>query len=356
MKSQLTLLNIICRVAACLLLISGSGCRIIRVPPANAVDVRTVLLPLTPAGVNDRSSEFANVFCSVMQAEFQPDWGRCGQYIDRADTFQPVPLPSLPADFRLVIIAGLLSSCSGQFAVFEEGIKHLHEVHHIEVTTPRVDGFGSTVNNAQQILTHLNSLVQQDNRWIVLLGYSKGATDIQQALVMASPQVKSRIAAFITLSGMIGGSRLYDILGANPDKLLKSISLGSCGSDSGGLAELSRAKRQEFLRDHPGPIVPSYSFAAVSTKENTSKVLQPTWKYLSAYGQEQDSQMLFPEQIVPGGTFLGTARADHWAVAIPFEQDPEMRSKVDRNHYPRAVLLESLFRFAVFHQGSTPNP
>jgi hypothetical protein len=343
MKSYSKLL--IC-IVWCSLCFAWIGCRTIRVPPAKAVPTKTTLLPLELGGVRDQSPLFSNTFCSVMVKEFE-EWGPCDQYIEGAEHPQISDLPSLPTNYRLVIVAGFLSSCSSKFGVFSEGIKHLHEAHQIEVTTARVDGFGSTANNAQQILTYLQNL-PTDGRLIVLLGYSKGATDIQHALAIASPELKQRIAGFISLSGMIGGSHLYDVFDTNPDKLLEPLDLGPCGPNSGGFAALSRANRQEFLKAHPPEAdIPSYSLASVSTKENTSKVLRPFWKYLSAYGQEQDSQMMFPEQILPGSIYLGTAKADHWAVAIPFEDDPALRSKIDRNHFPRTVLLESLLRFAV---------
>ena len=336
--------------AICLLGFVFGGCRTIRVPPAKPLPTRTIFQPLQPGAIKDQSAQFANTFCSVMLNEF-PEWVPCDRYIEGAERFQAVPLPSLPANYRLVVVAGFLSSCSTQFAVFSEGIKHLRDVHHIDTATPRVDGFGSALNNARQILVELG---KNDDRLILLLGYSKGATDVQQALLLASPEVKKKIAGFISLSGMVGGSHLYDVFEESPDKFLKPLDLGACGPDSGGFEELSRAKRQAFLKDHPDPQVLSYSFATVSTEENTSKILKPFRKYLSAYGAEQDSQMMFPEQILPGSTFLGTAKADHWAVAIPFEQDPAMRSKVDRNHFPRAVLLESFTRYAIAaHQAST---
>ncbi len=55
------------------------------------------------------------------------------------------------------------------------------------------------------------------------------------------------------------------------------------------------------------------------------------------------------DAIVPGATFLGAARADHLAIALPFEDlaDGEIRSFMDHNHYPRSALLEALVRFAI---------
>ena len=59
--------------------------------------------------------------------------------------------------------------------------------------------------------------------------------------------------------------------------------------------------------------------------------------------------MAFDDAILPGSTVLGTARADHLAVALPFEKasDASIRAMADQGHYPRAALLEALVRFVV---------
>jgi hypothetical protein len=59
------------------------------------------------------------------------------------------------------------------------------------------------------------------------------------------------------------------------------------------------------------------------------------------------------DAVVPGGTFLGIARADHWAIALPFDEiaDPVKRRRalrwVDKNVYPRTALLEAIVRFVL---------
>ena len=44
---------------------------------------------------------------------------------------------------------------------------------------------------------------------------------------------------------------------------------------------------------------------------------------------------------------VGVAKADHLAVALPFEKssDAAIRAFADKGHYPRAALLESIMRF-----------
>ena len=76
---------------------------------------------------------------------------------------------------------------------------------------------------------------------------------------------------------------------------------------------------------------------------------------LARYSQDQDSQVVAEEGILPGADFLGIAKGDHWALAVPFSDhpDPAIRKAVDRNRFPRVALLEALVRF-VYAPPSTP--
>jgi hypothetical protein len=57
--------------------------------------------------------------------------------------------------------------------------------------------------------------------------------------------------------------------------------------------------------------------------------------------------VIFYDMIIPGSTLLGYARADHLAVAIPVNRNwPTLSAGfMDRNGFPREVLLEALIRF-----------
>jgi hypothetical protein len=71
------------------------------------------------------------------------------------------------------------------------------------------------------------------------------------------------------------------------------------------------------------------------------------WQLQSTYSIDQDSQMIAEEAIIPGARFLGAAKGDHWALALPFWEHPNqtIRRKVDHNRYPRTVLLEAIVRY-----------
>ena len=57
--------------------------------------------------------------------------------------------------------------------------------------------------------------------------------------------------------------------------------------------------------------------------------------------------MIAEEAIIPGARFLGVARGDHWAMALPFFEhaNAEYRKKVNWNRFPRTALLEAIVRY-----------
>jgi len=55
--------------------------------------------------------------------------------------------------------------------------------------------------------------------------------------------------------------------------------------------------------------------------------------------------LIFYDQLIPGCTLLGYVKADHWALAIPFSQDKFAPALIDKNEFPREVLLEAVIRF-----------
>jgi hypothetical protein len=57
--------------------------------------------------------------------------------------------------------------------------------------------------------------------------------------------------------------------------------------------------------------------------------------------------LLKPDAVLPGCKFLGAALADHFAIALPFETANQnyLQAGMDKNHYPRAALLEAVVRF-----------
>jgi len=312
-------------------------------------DGRTLVLWLKPAE-KDRSAAFADLFCSVLGQE-APDggrWGDCSQYLETPST-QRVALAPIPAKYRLLIVPGVLSSCTASTPAFQEGQAHLREKHGMTVDLLPVPNDSSEAN-AGRIADYLRQQRKRgDSRKFIVLGYSKGAPDLQVALA-EDAEAASAVAAFITVAGAVGGSPIADLLPAQAENWIRALHLGECEGDlSAAFGSLRSEVRKAFLAHYPSPAVPTYSLAAVSESNNTSKLLGESWQMLAVYDPKQDSTVVKADTIVPGAFYLGTALADHVAVAIPLEtsSDATVRSAADHNHYPRAALLEALVRFAL---------
>jgi hypothetical protein len=68
---------------------------------------------------------------------------------------------------------------------------------------------------------------------------------------------------------------------------------------------------------------------------------------LGSSGSGEDGQLLKEDAILPDARLLGAAMADHCAIALPFQTSgqKEWSAGMDKNHYPRAALLEAIVRY-----------
>ncbi len=74
-----------------------------------------------------------------------------------------------------------------------------------------------------------------------------------------------------------------------------------------------------------------------------------SWTILNGFSSRNDAQITEQDAIIPGSMYLGAARSDHFALALPLEnmKGGILKSFLDKNNYPRAALLESVVRFAL---------
>jgi hypothetical protein len=310
-------------------------------------DGRTLLVVLTP-DESDRSRAFAGLFCSVLR-ERNPDggeWGDCAQYLE-SPAAGPVELGPMTTKYRVLIVPGLMNTCFPGAPAFKEGQAYLREKYGMTVDLLALPNDGSDAN-AARIAEYLRERMKDDERKYIVLGYSKGAPDLQVALAREAG-VSSAVAAFISVAGAVGGSPLADLIPGLADRWIRQFNLPNCQGDlTQGLKSLSQPARRAFLTSHPAPVVPTYSIPAVSDESRTSKMLLEGWKLISASGAANDSNVARVDAIVPGSIYLGTALADHFALALPFETSNEsLKSGADKNHYPRSALLEALVRFVI---------
>lgn len=307
------------------------------------------------ADTDDLSKKFADLFCSVLKQK-NPDtgeWGACSQYLDGTGR-EDVALAPIRNDYRLLIVPGILSSCVADTAAYAEGQESLRNQYGVSVELLQVPN-NSSEDNARMISEYLKDRFLIDRRPYIVVGYSKGAPDVQVALAKEEG-VAGAVAAFVTVAGASGGSPIADLMPAQAEKWISAFQLKGCQGDlAQGFKSLARSARQAFLASYPKPLVPTYSIVAKSGKTNTSKALLQSWQLLTAFDAIQDGQLTRQDAVVPGAKFLGTALGDHFAVALPFDKssDASIRTAMDQTRFPRAALLESIVRFV---EQDLPNP
>ena len=310
-------------------------------------DGRTLIIYLQPDAPARAGTNFADLFCSVLTQKNPDtgDWGACGQYFEGA-SHSDLKLGAVATKYRVLIVPGIMSSCVSDTPAFQEGQKALKDQYNVSVSLLQVPNDPSE-SNAKLIANYLSSQSWTDSRKWIVLGYSKGAPDVMVALAKEDG-VAQNVAAFVSVAGAVGGSPIADVMPEAADKWIRQYNMKGCQGDlAAGFKSLQRGVRAAFLAAYPRMPVPSYSIVTRSDATNTSKTLLQTWRLLQTFGPVQDGQLLKDDAIVPASTLLGTALADHFAVALPFDKstDSMIRGGMDKTRYPRAALLEAIVRF-----------
>ena len=310
-------------------------------------DGRTLVIYLKP-DETDNSKPFSDIFCTVLSKN-NPDgdkWDGCENYVDGGGSTNAT-LPALSKDYRVLIVPGFMSSCFADSPAFNEGLPVLRDKYGVNVEYLQVPNDGSE-SNSKMIAEFLREKSKGDARKWILVGYSKGTPDLQETLAR-NPDLRPLTAAFISVAGASGGSNIADAIPAMVDKYMNQYKLKpTCKGDMAlGFKSLSKMVRGAFLANYPNPFVPTYSIIAASDKNTTSKALLQTWQLLLTYDPFQDGQLTRSDAIIPGSTYLGIAKGDHFAVALPFDKstDSTIKTGMDKTKYPRGALIESLLRY-----------
>jgi hypothetical protein len=247
------------------------------------------------------------------------------------------------------IVPGVGWDCFSEWLDLKSSVpEHLRQFGYDQIIL-EVDSLSSSANNARQIRDAVMRLQPEDaNPRLVLIGYSKGAPDILEAIA-SFPEIGRRVAAVVSAAGAIGGSPLADAAKQSQVNLLQSWPGAHCSpGDGGALESLRPSRRRAWLAQHSLPEdVPYYSLVTLPQPDRISAVLKPTYRMLSWIDGRNDGQLLFYDQVIPGSKLLGFVNADHWALAVPITRSgsPLRSAVVTHNDYPREALLEGLLRF-----------
>jgi pimeloyl-ACP methyl ester carboxylesterase len=316
----------------------------------------TVRSSLGDAGIVDRQAEFAAVFCGHYARLSAQDGGGCGRWLPAgraaASVSASVPTPvAAPAAKTgrsvVVIVPGIFGECVSRWVTpFSADYRYLEELGYQVLVVP-VTGRGSSAVNAGII--HAFFAAHPFERAVVI-GYSKGVTDFM--LAAAQPQAAQwagRVGAFVSMSGVVNGTPLASR--AEPlYRQLASLPVSLCPpSDGGGVESLTYRSALPAAQAYAGmrKPYPSFSIAAVAEGGPVNPMLQASYDLLARLDRRNDGQVLLEDTMVPGSTFLGAFRADHWSIVLPFEDSGalEMRPFAVNNRFPRRALVTAVLDF-----------
>ncbi len=314
-----------------------------------------VLTPADRAGVVDARARFREIFCAVLEANGRtlPDYRPCAEALSRvgtepAGTGKSIDLGPSRRHLIAAVVPGIGYECFEPWLEAPGTVaKHLRTQGFDQVMI-KVDALSSTTNNARQIRDALMAVpAEKGAPRIVLVGYSKGAPDILEAIV-AYPEIRSRVAAVVSAAGAVGGSPLANDAEQYQADLLRHFPRSTCKSgDGGGVASLRPGARKAWLAEHSlPPELRYYSLVTFPQPERISWILQSSYRKLASVDGRNDSQVIFYDQVIPGSTLMGYVNADHWALALPISRSHETISSlfVTQSAYPREALLEAVLR------------
>ena len=312
------------------------------------------LLPEAGAGIDDERGRFGEILCAVDEdhGDDLPEYRPCDEILHRfADeptgTGEPVHLGPARSKLRVAVVAGLGAEClDGFVSTFSLALEHLRGLGY-QTASIRVDGLSSSTNNGRQIKDAVVAMDLAPDERLVLVGYSKGTSDILEGLAIY-PELAQRVAVVVSVAGSVNGSPLADDAPESLLTVLQYLPGSDCDAgDGGALGSLKPSTRRDFAAAHVLPdTVRYYSVATFAQREQISFVLRGGFDDLSKIDPRNDSQLLFYDQVIAGGVLLGFVNADHWAVALPIARArPALAATlVDRNEFPREVLLEAIVR------------
>src|SRR5262249_13020868 len=193
---------------------------------------QVLVLRLADSG-KDLSASFARMFCSVLRSE-NPDggeWDGCASYLksEQPLSLEPGSLDRIPADYRVLVIPGILSSCQANTQAFAEGQTHLREKHGLTVEFLQTPNESSTANGAR-IAKYLKENSHRGAAKYVVGGKRRGPPNIRKARTNDA-QARNRAAAFIGVAGAAGVPPIAKTRPAIVERYSSTLKLGSCEGD-----------------------------------------------------------------------------------------------------------------------------
>ncbi len=305
-------------------------------PTASHVDTPpSAGLTVEAAGVRDLRPLYRAAVC----ARLPVDPPTCDTVLRRLPGEGPSNPPDAVVDlrghYRIALVPGLFAEClEGFLRPFADVDSELRRagftVHYLHVF-----GRGSIAENAER-LAHELSALGDDARPLIVFAHSKGLPDILE-FVVRHPEGARMIAAIVGVAGAANGSLLAEDLYVMYRDWLARLPLPGCRAGTGEeLRDLRRDVRLAWWQRYRAALtVPVFSIVAAPHEDQISPFLRAPYRWLAQVDPRNDGQLLWDDQIVPGGYLLGYVEADHWRIVMPLRPAVPMI----RDTVPRAALV-----------------
>jgi len=309
-----------------------------------------------PDGVTDARGRFGEIYCTVLdrRGESLPDYRPCSEALSRVagtprGDGRPVDLGYSRRRLVLGLVGGIGYGCIADWLTPSARARDYLRPLGYDLQTIEVDALSGSTHNARQVRDAIMEMPPEAGPpRLVLLGYSKGAPDILEA-VAGYPEILDRIAAVVSVAGAVGGSLIADDASESQADIFSLLPGADCDKgDDEAVASLRTDVRRQWLAEHPlPPGVRYYSVVTLPDPDNISWILKPTHRKLGKVDPRNDGQVIYSDQIIPGSALLAFVNADHWAVVLPIDRSHPVIGKlfVTRNEYPREALIEAVLRF-----------
>jgi len=315
---------------------------------------------LTYAGappISDQRPRFREIFCGLISenSAAQERQIKCEDFLWRlSDEKQgdrlSQPLPAHDGSLRIILVTGAFAECFPKMGKpYQDAAARLEKFGY-RIDTIVVSGRSSSSFNAAMIAETVDGLELREAERLILLGYSKGATDILHFLV-DYPEIAKKVTAVLSVAGVINGTQLADKFAKTYANWFKKTPIKECEPGDGGVMEsLKRSVQFSWMAANPLPRnVRYYSIAAFAHREDVQPGLLLTYDLLRKIDPRNDGQVIFYDQVIPGSSLLGYVNLDHWAVAVPVKEEMASSAWAAASKHPhvRALLFEAMVLFLV---------
>jgi pimeloyl-ACP methyl ester carboxylesterase len=315
---------------------------------------------LTYAGaptIYDQRPRFREIFCELINenSEAQHRQIKCENYLwhlndEKQSDRLSLPLPVHDPSLRIILVTGAFAECFPKMGKPYQLAAARLEKFGYKIDTLVVSGRSSSSYNAAMIAKTLDGLELEATERLILLGYSKGATDILHFLV-DYPELAKKVTAVLSVAGVINGTPLADKFADTYEKWFKNTPIKACSpGDADVLKSLKRSVQFPWLAVNPLPQeVRYFSIAAFTNRENVQPGLLFTYDFLKNIDPRNDGQVIFYDQVIPGASLLGYINLDHWAIAVPVKEKTASSAWEAAATHPhvRAFLFEAMILFLV---------